>query len=187
MKKILALVTVLALVAALVVPLAVSAAPQNIGVTGNWVAPTVTFNPTGSNIALGQLYSGWNPKSGYDFTGGYGSVAFAQNSDTGASCSLSVSSTSFGNTLGEMYNTNDTSYLSNPMAVELGTNTATGNVDADSGTKWTLGTLPNGPTVGIPSDGNTYYFDIGAAQQITTLPTAGAYVMTISVAAGFTP
>jgi hypothetical protein len=86
-----------------------------------------------------------------------------------------------------MYNTNDTTYLSNPMAVELGTNTATGNVDADSGTNWTLGTLPNGPTVGIPSDGNIYYFDIGAAQQITLLPTAGAYVMTISVAAGFTP
>ena len=158
-----------------------------IGVTGNWVAPTVTFNPTGSNIALGQLYSGWNPKSGYDFTGGYGSVAFAQNSDTGASCSLSVSSTGFGDSSGRMYNTNDGSYLSLPMAVELGTNTSTGNVDADAGTKWTTGTLPTGPTVGIPSDGNTYYFDIGAAQQITTLPTAGAYEMTISVAAGFTP
>jgi len=188
MKKILVLVAVLALVAAMVVPLAAFADSQNVAVQGNWVDPTVTFNPTGSAINMGTLYTGWNPATGYEFTGTYGSVKFLKNSDTSATCSLGVSSVTFGNGLGDMQNQSNTSiYLPNAMLVELGTNTATTNVDTDSGTAWVLGTLPNGPSIGIPDDGNTYYFDIGAAQQITTNPPAGTYLINVTISAGYTP
>jgi hypothetical protein len=159
-----------------------------VGITGTWVDPTVTFNPTGTAINMGTLYSGWNPTSGYEFTGGYGSVKFSKNSDTSATCSLSVSSVAFGDGQGHMQNqTNGSIYLPDAMLVELGTNIYTGAVDTDGNTVWHTGTLPTLASIGIPDDGNTYYFDIGAAQQITTAPAAGNYLINVTISAGYTP
>jgi hypothetical protein len=81
MKKILALVAVLALVAALVVPMAVSAAPLNINGTVPFVQSTLTLNQPGDITT-------WAPHGdGYIVVGtnygvaANGSVVYAQGND----------------------------------------------------------------------------------------------------------
>jgi hypothetical protein len=192
MKKLLALVAILALVAAMVVPMAAFAygGSSTVAVTADWVAPTVTFTAPGSSINLGTLYP--NTTTAWGYTGVAGSVSFVQGSDTGATYVLSVSSPITGNWYdGHMQTSADWSYLANPLYVALGTESSVGavNVDTDGATSWTYGNLPAGPaSFTVPTTGVLYYFDVAAQQVMTAaIPTAGTYGITINVNATYAP
>ena len=94
MKKILALVTVLALIAALVVPMAVSAATTGqTNLSGSIAAPSVSVSAP-SGIAFGQFTFG-TPITLYSTTAGAVGVTFG--SATNVQWSVTALDTAYGN------------------------------------------------------------------------------------------
>jgi type 1 fimbria pilin len=186
MKKILVLVAVLALVAAMVVPMAAFAANNStITASATWVGPTINFTAPGSSINLGQLYV--NTTTPWGYTGYAGTVSFLPGSDTNGTLALSVTSTPYG----QMQNQNDNSYLPNNLSVALGTELSSiaSNVDTDGTTAWVYGDLPAGPAAfAVPTTGVSYSFDVAARQVMgAAIPSAGPYQITMNVVAGYTP
>jgi hypothetical protein len=104
MKKILALVTVLALIAALVVPMAVSAATgpvvtaaPNVEVTAAVVAPTVAVTAPNTGIDLGTFVgTGWTNGNNYDWSSNDGTITITPNSYPGATATLTLQSGNYG-------------------------------------------------------------------------------------------
>ena len=172
MKKILVLVAVLALAAALVVPMAVSAVPLtssgSVTVQGEMVAPTIALTAP-ANFDFGTFKVGDNFAESYP-----GSVAFVPGSDQNATWTLSASSTS-PYTAGEMYSTDTAQLLATPMEVSF-----------DNAT-W--GSLPTGVTTPSTSNLNVA-FNLYAYQKITTadvLNGSGTYYIVVNLMATVNP
>ena len=187
MKKILVLVTVLALVAALIVPMAVSAAGpsgppvlagSDIEAAGVMVAPSVTVTAPGP-ISFGNFVNGYNPSSttwSWSTTT-WGSVTLTNGSDAAASFTVTATpDNSKGDySAGEMY-CSGIGYLSTPMVVTFGdsTNTSMG----------TYGALPGGAS--FTGTSSVAEFSLGANQQITSADAqkgAGTYIYYVQITA----
>ena len=173
MKKILVLVAVLALVAAMVVPLAAYAAVPltssgTVIVTGEMVAPTITLSAP-AQFAFPQFVEGPNTTNS-----GAGSVVFNPGSDQNAKWTLSATS-SGGYILGEMYCSALSNMLVTPMQVSLD------NVG------W--GNLPIGVTTAPSTNTNTtfYVYAYQVVTQADILVGSGTYTMTIDLMATVTP
>jgi hypothetical protein len=173
MKKILALVTVLALIAALVVPMAVSAAPLNINGTVPFVASTLTLNQPGD-------INTWSPSGNGYITVGLntgiatnGSVVYAQGNDgvTGWTLSVKVDPSYIGPS------TNAQMYASNwlPTPIQLSNN---------QGANWYQFAAATAFNYSGTSDGTTPLY-LAAQQTVNTTDVAGAY--TIKVVYTLTP
>jgi hypothetical protein len=185
MKKILALVTVLALIAALVVPMTVSAATTaEVGATGNITAATVSLvypgptPATSANIPFGMLVVGRNPSSGWDTTGtDYGTVTVVNNSDPNPTWTLSAFSNNDGggNFLGgAMYCTALGRYLDDAMYVSL-----------NNGASYN--TLPTGVTL---TGNTTTNVNLYAAQDVTQNDVnqgAGNYFIVVQLSVSVAP
>jgi hypothetical protein len=162
MKKLLVLVAVLALVAAMVVPLAASATPAGapqagaLEFYGAMIAPTIALTvPTGP-VAFGPFAPGRNPAVGTVNSPGDGDVILTQNSDANASFTLTVTSTNDGNgnfTDGKMYCTALHRYMTDAMWVNINDGT--------------LSQLAGGVSMSSSTPGHNY-FKVGAAQVIET-------------------
>lgn len=132
MKKILALITVLALIAALVVPLAVSAATgpvvtasPNVEVTAAVVAPTVAVTAPTTGINLGTFVgTGWTNGGAYDWSSADGTINITPNSYPNATATITVMSGNYGTygnfTNGCMW---DGRYMDRPLYVTVGDGT----------------------------------------------------------------
>jgi hypothetical protein len=177
MKKILVLVTVLALVAALVLPLAASAAAPvltssgQVQITGNTVAPTISVTAPGP-FGFGQFTVGDNY-----ITGGAITVAFTPGSDPAATWALQVNSQNDGVqgdfSGGQMYSWDVSNYLTHAMQVSLGGSYVnlpgginTGNSNAASGS-WTLYAYQNVTTGDVLVGNGTYYMIVSLMATVT--------------------
>ena len=184
MKKLLVLVAVLALVAAMVVPLAASATaagPAVVGgsvyATGVMVAPTVSITIPGA-ISLGNFANGRNPSTGYAWsTVAYGTIILTPGSDAAATFTATASSVDDGNgnfDNGRMYCAG-IGQLSAAMYVTFG--------DTSYAAIGTPGYLGSGAT--LTGNANTS-FTLGAAQDITSADAqkgAGTYYIYVQVSA----
>jgi hypothetical protein len=179
MKKLLVLVGILALVAAMVVPMAAFAA-QEIQATGTMVAPTVSITAPGA-ISFGTFTPGWNPSpTTFKMASSWGYVTLTNNSDSGASFTLTAKSdgTTDGNfTLGEMYSNDTHNYLTEPMQVTFDTAGTAGFVASAPAF------LPAAVHLTGSSSGN---YSFGAAQNISAadgLIGPGTYYINIILSA----
>jgi hypothetical protein len=173
MKKLLVLITVLALIAALVVPMAVSASvpltsSNSVTVTGNMVAPTIALYVP-NTFGFSQFAEGDNFANS-----GAGSVSFAPGSDQHATWTLSATSTTPYDT-GKMYSNDTSLFLATPMEVSF-----------DNAT-W--GSLPTGETT--PASTNTSSsFSLYAYQNVTQadiLNGSGTYSIVVNLMATVAP
>ena len=185
MKKILVLVAVLALVAAMVVPMAALATPAGPAVVGGdvyasgvMVAPTVSITVPSGGISLGNFADGRNPSAGYDWsTASYGSITLTPGSDAAATFTATAYSISdgYGNFAdGKMFCAG-IGYLGTAMYVTFG--------DTSNAAIGTPGYLPTGAT--LTGNANTN-FSLGAAQEITSTDAkmgAGTYYIYVQVSA----
>jgi hypothetical protein len=178
MKKLLALVAILALVAAMVVPMAVLAIPAGspqtaaINVQGAMVGPTVALTGPPTGIDFGQFAPGWNPSPTTFKDSGTGDVILTQNSDLSASFTLTATSNTFLDGSGRMYCSTLGNYLTDPMQVTFNDGTGTGY-------------LAGGATLSSSTTGHNY-FTVGAAQQIVAADGAigaGEYSITVTLTA----
>lgn len=187
MKKILALVTVLALVAALIVPMAVSATTPTpagspvgggtVTVNGAMVAPSVGVTAPGP-INFGPFKDGYNPSSTtWSWsTSTWGYVTLTDGSDAAATYTLSTApdNTNGNYSAGEMY-CSGIGYLSNTLQVTFG--------DSANSPIGTAGNMPTGATY---TGSSLSQFSLGANQLITSTDAqkgAGNYVYYIQIVA----
>ena len=181
MKKLLVLIGILALVAALVVPLAASAAPLvggDVEATGVMVAPTVSITVPSGGISLGNFADGRNPSTGYDWsTVTFGTITLTLGSDAAATFTATANSVDdgYGNfSAGKMFCAG-IGYLANPMYVSFG--------DTSNAAIGTPGYLPTGAILTGNASTN---FSLGAAQEITSADAkkgAGTYYIYVQVSA----
>ena len=185
MKKLLALVAILALVAAMVVPMAAFAAAAGplvgggyVTATGVMVAPSVTVVAPGP-IAFGDFHDGYNPTSTtWSWsTNTWGSVTLTNGSDAAASFIVYATpdNTNGNFSAGEMYCTG-IGYLSNTMEVTFGDS---GNLPIG-----TYGYLPGGAS--FTGTSSVAQFSLGANQKITSTDAAagaGTYVYYVKITA----
>jgi type 1 fimbria pilin len=179
MKKILVLVGVLALVAAMVVPMAALANPT-VSVTGNVLAATVSLDYPGTpTIPLGMFVVGRNPAgTAWADTGAtFGTVTVVNNSDPNPTWTLTATSINdgvkdFSN--GKMYCDGLGRYLDDALYVSL-----------DGGT--TAAQLPSG----VSATGHaTYSFRLSAAQIVSQNDVnygTGNYYMIVQLNASIAP
>ena len=171
-EKIIILVTVLALIAALVVPMAVSADPISssgtVTVQGEMVAPTITLTAPGP-FDFGQFAEGLNAANSQ---AGY--VQFAPGSDQFATWALSATSTA-PYTAGEMYCSALNNFLSTQMAVSL------------DGSNYAY--LSGGVTTAPSTSANSTFY-LYAHQNVTQadiLVGSGTYSIVVNLMATVTP
>jgi hypothetical protein len=156
MKKILVLVTVLALVAALIVPMAVLADSANEQAQGNMVAPTITFTGPVGVIDFSTFAPGRNPAGTAWQNGPTCDVVLTQNSDSNASYTLTAGAlqdtSTYNFTAGKMWNST-LGYMTDPMYITL-----------DNGAHYAQ--LPGTVSVNGTAAGVNNYYTLGAAQVI---------------------
>jgi hypothetical protein len=175
MKKLLVLVAVLALVAAMVVPMAAFADTGSTQINAETVGPSVQLTPP-AFFDMGTLNVGRNPVTN-SFVGVAGSVTFSQGSDAASTCVLSAISINAGSPYdflnGCMYSANTSKYLNDPMYVTFD------NI--------TYAQLPGGVHMSI-LPGNTP-FNLGAVQVIqpTENPGVGTYYIVVTLNAVAAP
>jgi hypothetical protein len=186
-KKLLGLAIVLSLVAALIVPMAVSAASPSgapvvagtdIEATGVMVAPSVTVTAPGP-ISFGNFVNGQNPSpSTWAWsTATWGSVTLTNGSDAAASFMVTATpDNSKGDySAGEMY-CSGIGYLSTPMVVTFG--------DSSNTPMGTYGALPGGAS--FTGTSSVSEFSLGANQTITSADAqkgAGTYIYYVQITA----
>jgi hypothetical protein len=180
MKKLLVLVGIMALVAALVVPLAASAAPPTatVAVSGDIVAAAVAMAYTGTPVInFGTFLEGRNPASGWPETADYGTVTITPNSDASPSWSVNAFTINdaYANNNGKMVSTGLVRYLDDALYVSL-----------DGGA--TNAQLPNTET--ITGSSLSANFRLSAAQNISHADVVAGqttYTITVQLSAGVTP
>jgi hypothetical protein len=197
MKKILALVTVLALVAALILPMAVSAATgpavpatPNVLITGNIATPIVTVTAPG-DMNLGMFVGvGWTAPVFTPVTSG--NVVITTNSYPDATATLTVDSMNYGAgydySAGRMYD--GSRYMDYPIKMTVAD---TSNNPVGSGFVY-IGNANN--TVSAPagaatftssvSDPKSFSYNLGATQYIDATDLAagaGSYTIYVTVTA----
>jgi hypothetical protein len=198
-KKLLILGIVLALVAALVIPTAVFAAPPTttqaptttaIVVTGTDAAPTVTFTAPGSvnlNNTNDMMMAGWNVA-----TGGAGSVALTEGTSNNATWTVTAESSSpyMNNTsvnlqnfllLGNSNATGASWYIANGSVTQYWVPTVINAGSSDTAVYSAAGPLTySGKTLTAPIP---FY----AAQYVTPTDALGNYTATITFTASCMP
>jgi hypothetical protein len=163
MKKILALVAVMALVAALVVPLAASANALPTILTGTVTLPTVTVTPP-ANYAwtLFKVGGNWSP----DQTGSVAVAEGSANSTTWQVVAQDLSATDYG-------------FMRDGSNNALATKFEISKVYADGGLTWAnTGITYTGTDAGS--------FDFYGYQMVTNGDAAGTYSVTITFTATVT-
>jgi hypothetical protein len=164
MKKLFVLVAVLAMVAALVVPLAASA--ETVVVSGT-IPPMSLSIVTPSAISFGQFTLGENVAGSTN-----GEVHFNPGIDTGASWYLNATAT-YGNMYGDNY-----VYLTDPMYIKM-------ILPSIQDTGW--GVCPGGVSLN-PETATSTYLNLYADQTIVKadveLSSAATYTNTITLSYG---
>jgi hypothetical protein len=196
MKKILALVTVLALVAALVVPMAVSAATgpvvtasPNVEVTGAVVAPTVAVTAPTTGISLGTFVgTGWTNGGSYDWSSADGTINITPNSYPNATATVTVQSKDYGSPYGNFTNgcMYDGRYMDYPLYVTVGD----GSLNPEGSASY-LGDGSDAAAIGagaatFTETADSAYYSLGAKQYVVSADLAagpGNYTFYMTVTA----
>jgi hypothetical protein len=119
MKKLLVLVAVLALVAAMIAPMAAFAANPTVEATGLLPStPSLQFTAPSGGISFGSFVLDRNPAgTAWDYTPNPGSVTLNPGILTDASWTLTASSAGFGDNSGRMWSDNTNRYLTAAMYI----------------------------------------------------------------------